>query len=180
MVVKNQNLLHGKTSRSKAVKIGGDHGESARIRISIFGAGRKLPSLNGTLAIRLTAFPRPGRMPRTSQSLSGDGQNRGGFSWHQAIHAVYLGSYSGRRCLGDMELSVNFLFLMPRYKFGQDHHELLSAPRYPLFLAYWFVTLFVLTYILTWVYASARATFGPGPVTALQVGLLIGFSTTFH
>ncbi len=92
---------------------------------------------------------------------------------------VILGVIAGGVVWGIWSSAVNFLFLMPRYKFGQDHHELLSAPRHPLFLAYWFVTLFVLTYILTWVYASARATFGPGPVTALRVGLLIGFSTTF-
>jgi hypothetical protein len=92
---------------------------------------------------------------------------------------VLLGVVAGGVVWGIWSSAVNFLFLMPRYAFGQAQHVLLSKPRYPLFLAYWFATLFVLTYILTWVYASARATFGPGPVTALRVGLLIGFSTTF-
>jgi hypothetical protein len=92
---------------------------------------------------------------------------------------VGLGVLAGGVVWGIWSSIVNFAFLMPRYAFGQEHHELLSKPRYPLFLAYWFIALFILTYILTWVYASARTTFGPGPVTALRVGLLIGFSTTF-
>ncbi len=46
-------------------------------------------------------------------------------------------------------------------------------------MVYWFVTLFLLTYILTWVYVSARATLGPGPITALRVGLLMGFVMGF-
>jgi len=44
---------------------------------------------------------------------------------------------------------------------------------------YWFVTLFLLTYIMTWVYVCARGTLGPGPVTALRVGLLLGFVAGF-
>jgi hypothetical protein len=56
---------------------------------------------------------------------------------------------------------------------------MLTQPRYPLFVVYWFVTLFLLTYILTWVYVSARATLGPGPITALRVGLLMGFVMGF-
>jgi Mg/Co/Ni transporter MgtE len=39
--------------------------------------------------------------------------------------------------------------------------------------------LFLLTYILTWVYVSVRATLGPGPITALRVGLLMGFVMAF-
>jgi hypothetical protein len=92
---------------------------------------------------------------------------------------VGLGVLAGGVVWGIWSSIINFKFLMPRYAFGQANHELLSQPRYPLFLAYWFIALFILTYILTWVYASARTTFGPGPVTALRVGLLIGFSTTF-
>ena len=74
---------------------------------------------------------------------------------------------------------INMVFLMPKYVFGQAQHELLSKPRYPLFIVYWYLLLFLLTYILTWVYASARTTLKPGPVTALRVGLLVGFSTCF-
>lgn len=92
---------------------------------------------------------------------------------------VGLGVLAGGVVWGIWSSIVNFALLMPRYAFGQANHELLAKPRYPLFLAYWFIALFILTYILTWVYASARTTFGPGPVTALRVGLLIGFSTTF-
>jgi hypothetical protein len=41
------------------------------------------------------------------------------------------------------------------------------------------VLLFVLTYILTWVYVSVRTTLGPGPITALRVGFLMGFMSGF-
>jgi hypothetical protein len=95
------------------------------------------------------------------------------------LRRVALGVVAGGVVWGIWSTIINMVILMPRYAFAQANHELLSKPRYPLFIAYWFVTLFALTYILTWVYASARATFGPGPVTALRVGLLIGFATSF-
>ena len=54
--------------------------------------------------------------------------------------------------------------LMSKYDFAQKTPTAaLSQPRYPLFIVYWFVTLFLLTYVLTWVYVSARATLGPEP-----------------
>jgi hypothetical protein len=92
---------------------------------------------------------------------------------------VGLGVLAGGVVWGIWSTIINMAFLMPRYAFAQANDSLLSKPRYPLFIVYWYVTLFILTYILTWVYASARATFGPGPITALRVGLLIGFSTCF-
>jgi hypothetical protein len=46
-------------------------------------------------------------------------------------------------------------------------------------MIYWFVLLFLLTYILTWAYVSVRNTFGPGPITALRVGFLMGFMSGF-
>jgi hypothetical protein len=70
-------------------------------------------------------------------------------------------------------------FLMPRYQFAQKSGVLFAQPRYPLFYLYWFVLLFVLTYILTWAYVSVRNVFGPGPLTALRVGFLLGFMSGF-
>jgi hypothetical protein len=60
-----------------------------------------------------------------------------------------------------------------------EARQLLNEPRYPLFLAYWFLGLFIFTYILTWIYLSLRETLGPGPKTALRVGFLVGFAIAF-
>ena len=95
------------------------------------------------------------------------------------LRRVALGVVAGGVVWGIWSTIINMVILMPRYAFAQANHVLLPHPRYPLFIAYWLVVLFLLTYILTWVYASARATLGPGPVTALRVGLLVGFATSF-
>ena len=55
----------------------------------------------------------------------------------------------------------------------------LKAPRYPLFMAEWIILLFLLAYILTWLYVSLRGALGPGPWTALRVGILVGFAAGF-
>ena len=95
------------------------------------------------------------------------------------LRRVALGTLAGGVVWGIWSTIINIVILMPRYKFAQEHQLLMAQPRYPFFVVYWFVTLFLLTYILTWVYASARATLGPGPITALRVGLLMGFVMGF-
>ena len=55
----------------------------------------------------------------------------------------------------------------------------LQAPRYPWFMVEWIILLFLLTYILAWLYVSLRTTLGPGPWTALRVGILVGFAMGF-
>ena len=92
---------------------------------------------------------------------------------------VALGTLAGGVVWGIWSTIVNMVFLMPKYDFAQKHQLLLAQPRYPLFIVYWFITLFVLTYLLTWVYVSARTTLGPGPITAVRVGLLMGFFMAF-
>ena len=74
---------------------------------------------------------------------------------------------------------VNGVILSTHYAAAQDSGALLREARYPLFLVYWFVGLFVFTYILTWIYLSLRETLGPGPKTALRVGFLVGFAIAF-
>ena len=49
----------------------------------------------------------------------------------------------------------------------------------PLFMVYWFITIFLLAYVVAWLYSSVRATRGAGPGTALTVGLLVGFAAGF-
>jgi hypothetical protein len=95
------------------------------------------------------------------------------------LRRVALGTLAGGVVWGIWSTIVNMVILKSRYEFAQVHQSLLPQPRYPLFVVYWFVTLFLLTYILTWVYVSVRGTLGPGPITALRVGLLIGFAMGF-
>lgn len=95
------------------------------------------------------------------------------------VRRVVLGTLAGGVVWGIWSSIISLVFLMPKYQFAQAHQLLLARPRYPLFLVYWFATLFLLTYILTWVYVSARTTLGPGPVTAVRVGILMGFVMSF-
>ena len=74
---------------------------------------------------------------------------------------------------------VNAVILSPQYIAAYDAGQLIKGGRYPLFLLYWFVMLFLFTYILTWIYLSLRVTLGPGPKTALRVGFLVGFAIAF-
>jgi hypothetical protein len=95
------------------------------------------------------------------------------------LRRVALGTLAGGIVWGIWSTLVNLVFLMPRYQYAKAHQMLLPHPHYPLFYLYWFVTLFLLTYILTWAYVSVRNAFGPGPVTALRVGFLLGFVMSF-
>jgi len=92
---------------------------------------------------------------------------------------VALGVVVGGVVWGIWSMLVNALILGSHYAAAQDSGQLLRAPRYPLFLLYWFVGLFLFTYILTWIYLSLRQTLGPGPKTALPVGFLVGFAIAF-
>jgi hypothetical protein len=92
---------------------------------------------------------------------------------------VVLGTIAGGVVWSLWSTLVNVVILESRYTAAQSVGQLLKQPRYPLFPGYWFVTLFVLAYVLTWFYVSLRGTLGPGPVTALRVGFLAGFVASF-
>ena len=92
---------------------------------------------------------------------------------------VALGVLLGGLAWGIWSMAVNAAILASHYATAQEAGQLLKAPRYPLFLVYWFLGLFIFTYILTWIYLSLRETLGPGPKTALRVGFLVGFAIAF-
>jgi hypothetical protein len=92
---------------------------------------------------------------------------------------VVLGTIAAGAVWTIWSIVVNTVILGSRYSAAQATGQLLPQPRYPLFLAYWIVTLFLLSYILTWIYVSVRTTLGPGPLTALRVGFLAGFVAGF-
>jgi hypothetical protein len=57
----------------------------------------------------------------------------------------------------------------------------LQTPRVPVpvFFVVWIVSLFLIAYGLSWLYAHLRATAGAGPATAAKVGLAVGFAAGF-
>jgi hypothetical protein len=65
------------------------------------------------------------------------------------------------------------------YLVEQAAGRLLKEPRYFFFRRLWVITVLLLAYIASWFYASVRATLGPGPGTALRVGVLLGFAISF-
>ena len=92
---------------------------------------------------------------------------------------VALGAVVGGVVWTVWSIVVNTVILGSHYTAAQGTGQLLKEARYPLFLAYWIITIFLLAYVLAWFYASVRATRGAGPGTALTVGLLVGFAAGF-
>jgi hypothetical protein len=92
---------------------------------------------------------------------------------------VVLGALAGGLVWCIWSTIVNLVILKPRYAAEQALGTMLKQPRYPLFVVYWLITIFLLAYVVAWFYSSVRATRGAGPGTALTVGLLVGFAAGF-
>ena len=92
---------------------------------------------------------------------------------------VALGALAGGVVWSIWSTIVNLVILERWYTAAQDSGAMLKQPRYPLFMAYWLITIFLLAYVIAWLYSSVRATRGAGPGTALTVGLLVGFAAGF-
>ena len=94
---------------------------------------------------------------------------------------VALGALAGGVVWCIWSTIVNMVILEPWHTAASRSGTMLSKGRYPfpLFLVYWFVTIFLLSYVVAWLYSSVRATRGAGPGTALTVGLLVGFAAGF-
>jgi len=92
---------------------------------------------------------------------------------------VWLGGAAAAVVWTLWSMGVNIGIIGARYQEAQQAKLLLDAPRYDFFLVQWIVVLFILSVIIAWLYASVRSTQGPGPRTALQVGLFVGFAAGF-
>ncbi|MGB7593437.1 MAG: hypothetical protein WBO19_19575 [Terriglobia bacterium] len=92
---------------------------------------------------------------------------------------VALGALAGGVVWSIWSTVVNVVILKGRYGIAQDAGLMLKQPRYHGFPVYWFITIFLLAYVVAWLYSSVRATRGAGPGTALSVGLLVGFAAGF-
>lgn len=95
------------------------------------------------------------------------------------MRRVALGAIAGGVVWTVWSMVINVVILKSHYMAAQQAGLLMKQPRYPFFLGYWIITLFLLSYVLAWLYASARATQGPGPGLALTIGLLVGFAAAF-
>ena len=74
---------------------------------------------------------------------------------------------------------VNMVILAGRYADAQQAGVLLQEPRYGFFLPVYFLALLAISYILAWLYAGIRSTYGAGPGTAIKLGALSGFAIAF-
>ena len=77
---------------------------------------------------------------------------------------VALGALAGGLVWSIWSTIVNLVILEPRYAAAQNSGTMLKQGRYPLFLVYWFVTIFLLAYVVAWLYSSVRATRGAARV----------------
>ena len=73
---------------------------------------------------------------------------------------------------------VNGLLLGRRYEQATAAGLFQTTPRLP-FMPLWIITLFVLAWIIASLYAAVRASWGPGPMTALKLGVVTGFAIGF-
>ena len=61
------------------------------------------------------------------------------------------------------------------YEAMQRQGLFLTEPRYRFFAGQWILLIFVMSILLAYLYAWCRATAGPGPKTAIKIGMLVGF-----
>jgi len=67
----------------------------------------------------------------------------------------------------------NSIIVGSRLKAEQLAGHYLAQPRLP-FLPVWLITMFLVGIALVWLYAAVRPRLGPGPGTALTVGIVAG------
>lgn len=92
---------------------------------------------------------------------------------------VLIGALVGGLAWNAWSIAINAGILATRYEDAHKAKVLLAEPRgfsAPVFMVLWVLLIFVLSFIVTWLYAAARGTRGAGPGTALQVGALVGFA----
>jgi hypothetical protein len=90
------------------------------------------------------------------------------------IARIWLGGIVG----GIVWIAWGFFIGMrqaPLYAAMQTHGLFLQQPRYQPFAAFWILLIFVMSILIAYLYAWARPTAGPGPKTALKIGMIVGF-----
>jgi hypothetical protein len=87
---------------------------------------------------------------------------------------IWLGGVAGGIvwCIWDFFI---YMKTEPFYQAMQQGGLFLKQPRYHLFALEWIVLLFIISILLAHLYAWSRATSGPGPRTAIKIGMIVGF-----
>ena len=91
---------------------------------------------------------------------------------------VLIGGLAGGVVWNAWSLFVNAVLLGARYQSAQAADHFQVEPRIP-FLPLWILTVFALSWVIASLYAAVRAAWGPGPMTALGLGVLAGFAIGF-
>jgi hypothetical protein len=87
---------------------------------------------------------------------------------------VWLGGIAGGVVWNAWSFFVG-MRLGPFYEAMQKQGLFLKESRYPFFAAHWIVLVFVMSILIAYLYAWSRATAGPGPKTAVKIGMMAGF-----
>ncbi len=99
---------------------------------------------------------------------------------------VWIGGLVGGVVWLVWAILVNFGLMMGKYQAAMQAGTMLTEEqmRYPFFQVVWMMQFLVLGVLLAAIYAGVRATWGPGPGTAVKVGLiggvLAGFPVNFY
>jgi hypothetical protein len=93
---------------------------------------------------------------------------------------IWLGGFVGGVVWIIWSLIINMVVIgRARYEAMQAAGQFLKEGRYPAFEVQWILMLFVLAILLAHLYAWVRPALGPGPMTALKIGALVGFASGF-
>lgn len=92
---------------------------------------------------------------------------------------VWLGALGGGVVWIIWSGIINTAILGGHYMVVQEAGTMLKEPRYGFFLPAYFISLLLIAYVLAWLYAGVRQTYGPGPGTALKLGVFAGFAIAF-
>src|SRR5262245_29186070 len=86
---------------------------------------------------------------------------------------VVAGGIAGGVAFNLWSMLFSIFVLGGRYEILQAQGVFRKDPRIP-FLPVWLLVLFLVSIGLVWLYAAVRPRLGPGPMTALKVGLVAG------
>ena len=86
---------------------------------------------------------------------------------------IILGGVLAGLVMNVLDALTEMLVLGERYKQLQEAGVFLKEPRLP-FVPIWILGLFAAGVVAAWFYAAVRPRLGPGPRTALLVGLCLG------